>query len=168
MPVSGKFATFFWKLENFPIRSWKIRKISNLKSIFFQVFQKERQISLKPGNLFFPNCIWANFEQDQSIFVDSDFRGDFFVKKFMRDFLVKWAKFLKGISLKNYQNPIRFWNFWNFLSKTPSRRGLFFRKKRSSDLAQTSLRWSSDKINFELFGTCAIFFGKLEKNPIPS
>ena len=58
--------------------------------------------------------------------------------------------------------------FLNFLSKTPPRRGLFFRKKRSSDLAQTSRRWSSDKINFELFGTFAIFVGKLEKNPIPS
>ena len=108
------------------------------------------------------------------------YRGLFFRKKIVSDLaqnLLRWSS--EEINVRNFgtfaiffrklkKNPIPFWNFWNFLSKTPSRRGLFFRKKRSSDLAQTSLRWSSDKINFELFGTFAIFFGKLEKNPIPS
>ena len=44
----------------------------------------------------------------------------------------------------------------------------FFGKKSVSDLAQNLLRLSSEEINLRYFGTFATFFGKLEKNPIPS
>ena len=37
-----------------------------------------------------------------------------------------------------------------------------------ADFAENLLRWSSEKINFELFGTLELLVGKLEKNPIPS
>ena len=81
--------THFQKINESQIR------VSNLK------IRKTMLISLKPGNLFFPNCIWSNFEQDQSIFVDSDFAGDFLIKIFTRDLQGKRSTFLLGISLWN-------------------------------------------------------------------
>ena len=104
----------------------------------------------------------ANFGDFLGILVQKHLRGE--VKKF---FLLRLSTRLVHEKLnfgifefydfaeKNWKK-IRF-KFWNF--------GRFF---FFADFAENLLRWSSEKINFELFGTLELLVGKLEKNPIPS
>ena len=71
----GTFEIFFAKSEKNPISSLKFWKISNLKSHYFQLFQKKSQIFQNKRKLFIRKCIWANFESDQRNFCHKILQG---------------------------------------------------------------------------------------------
>ena len=100
---------------------------------------------------------------------------------FVPDFAETWhTNSSRGENFRNFRlfwfcsknvekNPIQVWKLGNFLiffSKSHYYRGLFFRKKIVSDLAQNWLRWSSEKINFRNFRVFWFCSKNVEKNPI--